>query len=163
MSDPRIIKKYPNRRLYDTAVSTYITLQDVRRLVTEGVDFQVIDVRSKEDITRSILLQIISEQEESGQPIFTNDALTQIIRSYGKNLEDLMGQFIERSLEVFGEQQQALSKQVQTLMSGDPVSVMTDMTRRNLDLWSNMQNDWLKSIQAGSRFGHDQDKTGSGD
>ena len=109
MSDQRIIKKYPNRRLYDTAISSYITLDDVRRLVVEGVTFQVIDVRSKEDITRSILLQIIAEQEESGQPIFSSDALTKIIRAYGKNLENVMGDFLERSLEMFTEQQQAIA------------------------------------------------------
>ena len=147
MSESRIIKKYPNRRLYDTAISSYITLHDVRRLVTEGVSFQVIDVRSKEDITRSILLQIIAEQEESGEPIFTSDALTSIIRAYGKNIENVMGDFLERSLEVFTEQQQAMTKQMQSLMGGDPVAMMTDMTKRNLELWTNMQQEFLKGVQ----------------
>lgn len=147
MTDQRIIKKYPNRRLYDTAISSYITLDDVRRLVVEGVTFQVIDVRSKEDITRSILLQIIAEQEESGQPIFSSDALTKIIRAYGKNLENVMGDFLERSLEMFTEQQQAIAKQMQSLMGGDPVSLMNDMTKRNLDLWRSMQADFLKGMQ----------------
>jgi polyhydroxyalkanoate synthesis repressor PhaR len=153
MAELRIIKKYPNRRLYDTAISSYITLNDVRRLVTEGVGFQVIDVRSKEDITRSILLQIIAEQEEHGDPIFTCDALTKIIRVYGKNLETVMGDFLERSLEVFADQQQALTKQMQDLISGDPVSVMTDMTKRNLELWTNMQQEFLKNVQPPK--GHD--------
>ncbi len=147
MSESRIIKKYPNRRLYDTAISSYITLHDVRRLVTEGVSFQVVDVRSKEDITRSILLQIIAEQEESGEPIFTSDALTSIIRAYGKNIENVMGDFLERSLEVFTEQQQAMTKQMQSLMGGDPVAMMTDMTKRNLELWTNMQQEFLKGVQ----------------
>jgi polyhydroxyalkanoate synthesis repressor PhaR len=147
MSESRIIKKYPNRRLYDTAISSYITLHDVRRLVTEGVNFQVVDVRSKEDITRSILLQIIAEQEESGEPIFTSDALTSIIRAYGKNIENVMGDFLERSLEVFSEQQHAMTKQMQSLMGGDPVAMMTDMTKRNLELWSNMQQEFLKGVQ----------------
>ena len=147
MSESRIIKKYPNRRLYDTAISSYITLNDVRRLVTEGINFQVVDVRSKEDITRSILLQIITEQEESGEPIFTSDALTKIIRAYGKNIENVMGDFLERSLEVFTEQQQAMAKQMQSLMGGDPVAMMTDMTKRNLELWTNMQQEFLKGVQ----------------
>ena len=147
MSESRIIKKYPNRRLYDTAISSYITLHDVRKLVTEGVSFQVVDVRSKEDITRSILLQIIAEQEESGEPIFTSDALTSIIRAYGKNIENVMGDFLERSLEVFTEQQQAMTKQMQSLMGGDPVAMMTDMTKRNLELWTNMQQEFLKGVQ----------------
>ena len=148
MSDQRIIKKYPNRRLYDTAISSYITLNDVRRLVTEGVSFQVVDVRSKDDITRSILLQIISEQEESGVPIFTSDALTKIIRAYGKNMENVMGDFLERGLEAFSEQQQAMTKQMQNLIGGgDPVSVMTDMTKRNLEMWTNMQQEFFKGVQ----------------
>ena len=147
MSDQRIIKKYPNRRLYDTAISSYITLHDVRRLVTEGVSFQVVDVRSKEDITRSILLQIISEQEESGVPIFTSDALTKIIRAYGKNMENVMGDFLERGLEAFSEQQQVMTKQMQSLIGGDPVSAMTDMTKHNLELWTNMQQELLKGVQ----------------
>ena len=148
MSESRIIKKYPNRRLYDTAISSYITLHDVRRLVTEGVSFQVVDVRSKEDITRSILLLIITEHEESGgQPIFSSDVLTKIIRSYGKNIENVMGDFLERSLEVFTEQQQAMTKQMQSLMGGDPVAIMTDMTKRNLELWTNMQQEFLKGVQ----------------
>jgi polyhydroxyalkanoate synthesis repressor PhaR len=147
MSETRIIKKYPNRRLYDTAISSYITLNDVRKLVTEGVSFQVVDVRSKEDITRSILLQIITEQEESGEPIFTSDALTKIIRAYGKNIENVMGDFLERSLEVFTEQQQAMTKQMQSLIGGDPVSMMTDITKRNFEMWSNMQQELLKGVQ----------------
>ncbi|MDX1593697.1 MAG: polyhydroxyalkanoate synthesis repressor PhaR [Gammaproteobacteria bacterium] len=157
MSDQRIIKKYPNRRLYDTAISSYITLGDVRRLVTEGVQFQVIDVRSKEDITRSILLQIITEQEESGQPIFTSDALTNIIRAYGKNVESVMGDFIERSLEVFTEQQQAMTKQMQRLMGGDPVAAMTDMTKHNLELWTTLQHELLKGVQPPAPDGNDED------
>ena len=157
MSDQRIIKKYPNRRLYDTAISSYITLDDVRRLVVEGVTFQVIDVRSKEDITRSILLQIIAEQEESGQPIFSSDALTKIIRAYGKNLENVMGDFLERSLEMFTEQQQAIAKQMQSLMGGDPVSLMNDMTKRNLDIWRSMQADFLKGMQLPKPDDRDED------
>lgn len=157
MTDQRIIKKYPNRRLYDTAISSYITLDDVRRLVVEGVTFQVIDVRSKEDITRSILLQIIAEQEESGQPIFSSDALTKIIRAYGKNLENVMGDFLERSLEMFTEQQQAIAKQMQSLMGGDPVSLMNDMTKRNLDLWRSMQADFLKGMQLPKPDDRDED------
>jgi polyhydroxyalkanoate synthesis repressor PhaR len=147
MSEPRIIKKYPNRRLYDTAISSYITLDDVRRLVMEGVCFQVVDVRSKEDITRSILLQIIAEQEETGQPIFSSEMLTKIIRTYGKNLENVMSNFLERSLEVFADQQQALTRQMQNLMAGDPVALVTDMTKRNLELWTNMQQELLHKVQ----------------
>ena len=90
MSEPRVIKKYPNRRLYDTAVSSYITLEDVKQLVLERAEFHVIDARTNTDITRGILLQIISEQEEQGSPIFTTDVLAHIIRFYGDTLQGMM-------------------------------------------------------------------------
>ena len=80
LTDMRIIKKYPNRRLYDTEISRYITLDDVRKLVLDGVEFCVTDVKSEEDLTRSVLLQIISEQEHEGKPIFNTPMLTQLIR-----------------------------------------------------------------------------------
>jgi polyhydroxyalkanoate synthesis repressor PhaR len=97
MSEPRIIKKYPNRRLYDTAVSSYITLEDVKQLVLERADFHVIDARTNTDITRGILLQIISEQEEQGNPIFTTEVLAHIIRFYGDTLQGMMGNYLEKS------------------------------------------------------------------
>ena len=105
MSDPRIIKKYPNRRLYDTTVSSYITLEDVRKLVMSQEEFCVVDARSKEDITRSILLQIILEQEEDGEPIFTQQVLAQIIRFYGDALQGTLTRYLERSFGLFVEQQ----------------------------------------------------------
>ena len=83
MTDKRIIKKYPNRRLYDTEISKYITLEDVKKLVLSGVDFCVKDVKTDEDLTRNILLQIISEQEHDGDPMFSTQTLTQLIRFYG--------------------------------------------------------------------------------
>ena len=83
MSEPRTIKKYPNRRLYDTVESRYITLADIRRLVLERIDFIVIDKKSQGDITRSILLQVIAEQEHVGEPLMSRDFLSQVIRSYG--------------------------------------------------------------------------------
>ena len=83
MSEPRTIKKYPNRRLYDTVESRYITLADIRRLVIERIDFVVIDKKSQGDITRSILLQVIAEQEHGGEPLMSRDFLSQVIRSYG--------------------------------------------------------------------------------
>jgi len=86
----RVIKKYPNRRLYDTTVSSYITLMDVKRLVIEKVSLKIIDARSKVDITHNTLLQIIMEQEEQGPPLFTTDLLQQMIRNYGKMFEQGM-------------------------------------------------------------------------
>src|SRR5690606_14104134 len=106
MSHVRIIKKYPNRRLYDTEISSYITLEDVRQLIVDGEAFVVRDARSGNDITRSVLMQIIAEHEEHGQPIFTTELLTQVIRFRGDSMQGHLGSFLERSLQFFLEQQQ---------------------------------------------------------
>src|ERR1700742_4162353 len=105
MSELRTIKKYPNRRLYDTVESRYITLSDIRRLVIERIDFVVIDKKSQEDITRSILLQVIAEQEHGVEPLMSRDFLSQIIRSYGGTTQGLIGSYLEQSLKLFAQQQ----------------------------------------------------------
>jgi len=104
MGEPRTIKKYPNRRLYDTVESRYITLADIRRLVLERIDFVVIDKKSQSDITRSILLQVIAEQEHDGEPLMSRDFLSQVIRSYGGTTRGLVGPYLEQSLRQFAGQ-----------------------------------------------------------
>src|SRR5512136_15241 len=94
----RLIKKYPNRRLYDTQTSSYITLVDVKELVLKHETFQVIDAKSGDDLTRSILLQIILEEEQEGQPLFSHDVLTQFIRSYGSAMQGMMGSYLDRNV-----------------------------------------------------------------
>jgi polyhydroxyalkanoate synthesis repressor PhaR len=143
MSEPRVIKKYPNRRLYDTAASKYITLEDVRRLVLDGVQFVVRDAKTDEDITRTVLLQIISEQEEAGQPIFTIPILTQIIRFYGDAVQGLASEFLQRSLAAFGEQQRLFRRHLDDVMAQDALGAMTDLARQNLALWSDVQGSWF--------------------
>ena len=136
MSKSRVIKKYPNRRLYDTSQSSYVTLEDVRNLVLSGEEFQVIDSRTKDDITRSVLLQIISEQESGdGTPLFTNQVLQQLIRFYGDSLQGLMGEYLEKSVSMFLEQQDALRRQVQSVMDTNPFSVMSKIAEQNLSVW----------------------------
>ena len=104
MSEPRTIKKYPNRRLYDTVESRYITLADIRRLVIERIDFVVIDKKSQGDITRSILLQVIAEQEHGSEPLMSRDFLSQVIRSYGVATRGTVGSHLEQSLRQFATQ-----------------------------------------------------------
>jgi polyhydroxyalkanoate synthesis repressor PhaR len=104
MSEPRTIKKYPNRRLYDTVESRYITLADIRRLVLERIDFVVMDKKSQTDITRSILLQVIAEQEHDGEPLMSRDFLSQVIRSYGGTTRAVVGTYLEQSLRQFASQ-----------------------------------------------------------
>jgi polyhydroxyalkanoate synthesis repressor PhaR len=101
MSESRIIKKYPNRRLYDTVESRYITLADIRRLVIERIDFTVIDKKSQTDITRSILLQVIAEQEHGAQPIMSREFLSQVIRSYGTPVQSGIAGALEQSVRQF--------------------------------------------------------------
>ena len=109
--ETRLIKKYPNRRLYDTATSSYITLADVKKLVLEQVPFKVVDAKSSEDLTRSILLQIILEEESAGAPMFSSDMLSQIIRFYGNAMQGMMGTYLEKNIHTFIEIQRRLQEQ----------------------------------------------------
>ena len=128
MSEPaRLIKKYPNRRLYDTKTSVYITLADVKKLVMGGEEFQVVDAKTGEDLTRSILLQIILEEEAAGAPMFSSEVLTQFIRSYGNAMQGMLGAYLERNMQLFGEIQKSMREQSQKLY-GEPTKV-------NEELW----------------------------
>ena len=107
----RLIKKYPNRRLYDTATSSYITLADVKQLVLDQVVFKVVDAKSEEDLTRAILLQIILEEESAGAPMFSSDMLSQIIRFYGNAMQGMMGSYLDKNIQTFVEIQRRLQEQ----------------------------------------------------
>ncbi len=107
----RLIKKYPNRRLYDTRTSSYITLSDVKQLVLGNEDFKVVDAKSEEDLTRSILLQIILEEEAGGTPLFSAPMLSQIIRSYGDAMQGMMGAYLEKTMQSFVEIQSKFQEQ----------------------------------------------------
>jgi len=159
-SNKRIIKKYPNRRLYDTAESKYVTLSDVRELVLNGVSFCVIDKKSSEDITRSILLQIIIEQEEDGDPMFSSEVLEQMIGFYGNSVQGQAGDFIRSSLELFQEQQRRFQEQVTGAMQSNPLtSSFTEVAQRNMDTWQQMQ----KSFFQAAGISHKDDKTSDDD
>ena len=145
MSEPRIIKKYPNRRLYDTEVSRYVTLEDIRALVLKKILFQVRDARTNEDLTRSILLQIIMEREAGGEPIFSEQVLENIIRFYGDSLQGMMTSYLERSLNLFIDQQARMQDHMQTMMGSDPLSMMREITERNLSIWQEMQEGLIRA------------------
>src|SRR6202795_1803268 len=123
----RQIKKYLNRRLYDTRTSAYITLADVKKLVLQGEEFQVLDAKSSQDLTRSILLQIILEEEAGGAPMFSSDILTQFIRSYGNAMQGMLGTYLERNMQLFNEIQKGMKEQSQKLY-GEPAKF-------NEELW----------------------------
>lgn len=148
MAQVRIIKKYPNRRLYDTEISSYITLEEVRQLVVDGEEFEVRDAKSGEELTRSVLLQIIAEHEERGQPMFTTQLLSQVIRFYGDSLQGFMGGYLERSLQVFLDQQQQFRSQLNTMMGQTPWSMLNDLTERNMDMWKSLQQGFLNAASS---------------
>src|SRR5690348_6507472 len=136
MAAPRIIKKYPNRRLYDTETSAYITLAEVKELVLGYKDFQVQDAKSGEDLTRSILLQIILEEESGGVPMFSTDMLANIIRYYGHAMQGLMGTYLERSILAFHEAQKRFQEQAQSLYG--------DLPRMPADAWTQFMSEQQK-------------------
>jgi polyhydroxyalkanoate synthesis repressor PhaR len=138
----RLIKKYPNRRLYDTQTSTYITLADVKELVLEQSDFQVVDAKSGEDLTRQILLQIILEEEQEGSPMFTPPVLSQIIRSYGNAMQGMMGSYLEKNVQAFIEIQNKLQEQSKAFY---------DTNKIGPEMWTqfvNMQAPMIQSMMS---------------
>jgi polyhydroxyalkanoate synthesis repressor PhaR len=145
----RIIKKYPNRRLYDTAISSYVTLEDIRALVLSGEEFEVQDVRSGQDLTRAVLLQIIAEHEESGgQPMLSSKMLSQLIRFYGDQLQGFMGSYLERSLQGFLDQQQQFRAQLSQLIGNTPLSMLQNVAQRNIDALSKLQQSFFTQAEA---------------
>lgn len=146
MREPRIIKKYPNRRLYDTEESRYITLADVRNLVVGKIDFVVMDKKSGDDITRSILLQVISEQEQQGDAIMSRDFLSQVIRSYGKVMPGFMANYLEQSMKLFVTQQQNLRGQVKRVVGVDPLGAVADIATKNFNRWKSLQEEVFRKF-----------------
>ena len=146
MAATRIIKKYPNRRLYDTEISSYITIEDVRQLILDGESFEVRDAKSGEDLTRSVLLQIIAEQEQDGEPMLSTQLLSQIIRFYGDSLQGFMGNYLERSMQMFLEQQGQLRNQLGGVLGQTPWTMMNQLTERNMEMWKEFQKNLTGSI-----------------
>ena len=148
MSESRIIKKYPNRRLYDTELSSYVTLEDVRQLIIEGEAFEVRDARSGKDLTRSVLLQILAEHEDIGQPIFSTQLLTTVIRFYGDSLQGIIGSYLERSIQVFSEQQQQLRGAFGSLVVQTPWQLLNQLADANMDIWKGVQKGIISGLSS---------------
>ena len=142
---PRTLKKYPNRRLYDTRSSSYITLADVKRMVLSGDEFEVRDAKTGEDLTRSILLQIILEEESGGVPMFNASMLANIIRFYGHTMQGAMGSMLERNLQAFAEMQKQLVGGQTPLMH----NLMGSYLEQSRTLFDKMQE---QMAQAGAVF-----------
>ncbi len=129
----RLIKKYPNRRLYDTKTSAYITLGDVKDLVLKYEVFKVVDAKSGEDLTRSILLQIILEEETGGMPMFSSELLSGFVRFYGSATQGMLGKYLENNMKTFVDFQQKLQEQSRTMYGGDNASVQADFWNQFLN------------------------------
>jgi polyhydroxyalkanoate synthesis repressor PhaR len=152
MSEPRVIKKYPNRRLYDTVESRYITLADIRRLVVDNVDFVVTDKKSQQDITRAILLQVIAEQE-TGQAILSREFLSQVIRSHGQAAKEVLGSYLEQSLRLFNSQQREIRERIKQVTGVDSLESAGAMAERNYQRWRSVQDDIFRTL-VGAVTGH---------
>lgn len=134
----RILRKYSNRRLYDTSRSCYVTLEDVKELVLSGEAFQVQDSKTGQDLTRNILLQIISEQEAEGHgTLLTNQVLQQLIRFYGDPMQGMMSQYLEQSISAFLDHQDRMRDQMKTMMgAANPLNMMSRMADQNMAMWN---------------------------
>ena len=141
MSEIRIIKKYPNRRLYDTRTSTYITVVDVKQLVLDQEVFKVVDAKTGDDLTRPILLQIILEEESGGKPIFSEMVLSNIIRFYGHAMQGMMGMYLEKNVQAFLDIQQRVAEQSKSFMPGaQGGSGKGANAAANADAWAQFMN-----------------------
>jgi len=140
MPAERLIKKYPNRRLYDTSESRYITLEEVREMVLKEIPFKVVDRQSDEDITRNILLQIIMEQESGGEPLFSADVLSRFIRNYGEAAQSGFAEYLDTSLRFFSEQQDVIQEQMGKALEGTPMDYWVKLGEQNMKIWQDMFN-----------------------
>lgn len=144
MSKQRIIKKYPNRRLYDTEISKYVTLNDVRQFVIDREAIKVVDAKTKADLTRSVLLQIILEQEEDGEPIMSAEMLEQLIRFYGDPFQHNFASYLENSVKLIAEQRAKVRGKLE--QAADPFSMMTSLANRNMEVFKEMQDGLFNSV-----------------
>jgi len=139
MQQERLIRKYANRRLYDTGASRHVTLEDLRQLIVSGEKIKVVDDKSGEDLTRSVLLQIISEQEQFGSPVLGPELLEMIIRFYGRPAQALLSGYLEQAFTTMLRQQEAMQSEMLKALQ-TPLAPLTDLARTNMQLWEKMQS-----------------------
>jgi polyhydroxyalkanoate synthesis repressor PhaR len=135
----RVIRKYANRRLYDPSESRHLTLDEVRERVVAGDKIRVEDAKTGEDITRSVLLQIIVEREEAGRPLLSAELLEQLIRFYGGAMQDFLATYLERSVGAFVDQQERFQDQLLKMMKDTPLGAMSELAEQNLSAWKELQ------------------------
>jgi len=148
----RTIKKYANRRLYDSHESRYITLEELKTLIVDGHSVHIVDAKSKKDISREVLLQLVAEQESNGTPILDQTILTSMIQFYGHPTQKLASQYLQLALDQLQSQRQQLSEQMQSLMQS-PVDLVKDMTKQNLEWMNTLQQTFLDAIKPPAKPG----------
>jgi len=143
----RIIKKYPNRRLYDTEQSRYITLTDIRELVNEQIDFIVVEKKTGNDITCQILLQVITDQEQHGNTVLSRTFLSQVINSYGSNMQGMVGGYLEQSMTLFMQQRKQIRERIMSVIDKDPTGIISGIATRNYNRWHSIQDEVFKRLR----------------
>ena len=141
----RLIKKYANRRLYDVETSQYITLEDLKKLIIDGENIEVQDAKTKSNITREVLLQLVAEQEHSGEPILNEAVLKSMIQFYGHPMQKLASQYLEMSLRQLQGQRVRLREQMKNVMQS-PADMLTAMTQQNVDWMKQLQDQFLNTL-----------------
>lgn len=152
-SEPTVIKKYANRRLYHTGQSSYVTLEDLARMVKDGEDFVVKDAKTGDDITRAVLGQIIFEQEGKGQHLLPVAFLRQLIGFYGNSVQSILPSYLESSLSAFTRNQDQLREQMSRALKGDALGLIDLQTRRNMELFAEAMRMWKPFIPGGAAAG----------
>ncbi len=142
--EDRLIKKYPNRRLYDTQTSTYVTLSDIKNLVMSNEVFKVVDAKTEEDLTRNILLQIILEEEAGGASVFSSQMLSQIIRFYGNSMQGLMGNYLEKTMQSFVDIHNKLGDQTKGLGAGSTPEAWSQMMNLQNPLMQGLMGNYME-------------------
>jgi polyhydroxyalkanoate synthesis repressor PhaR len=150
MKSPRVITKYSNRRLYDTADSRYITLSDIRQLVIDDTPFKVIDKKSDQDITRYILLHVIAEHEERGESMMSEDFLCRLIRAYGDDTPEVIRGYLEETLSLFLEQQQTLKTSIRDGFAATSLEAVAEIAQRSAERWEDLQKQLAENLEISS-------------
>lgn len=145
MPTERVIKKYANRRLYDSTGSRHVTLEDIRKLIVSGEKVRIIDDKSGDDLTRAVLLQVISEQEQFGTPVLSTDLLEAIIRFYGNPVQEMLTRYMEQSVGTLLRQQQTMRAEMVKALEG-PMAPIAEFARQNMEQWTKLQSSMLSAF-----------------
>ena len=154
MAEPRLIRKYANRRLYDATASRHVTTEDIRKMIASGERVKVVDDKTGDDVTRSILLQIISSQEQFGKPVLSTELLEAAIRFYGSPMQEMVTRYLEQTLGSVLRQQDVMRAEMAKALES-PMAPMADLARQNMELWAKMQASMFSAFTPGAASGEE--------